>query len=332
MPRYSVIIPVYNRIDEVDDLLASLVEQSEKDFEVIIVEDGSSAPCHEVVNSYASKIDIKYFFKENEGRSIARNYGLERASGDYFIFFDSDCVIPSDYFEKLSKALDTNPLDCFGGPDAAHESFSDTQKAINYSMTSFLTTGGIRGGKMQLEKFTPRTFNMGYSRRVWERVGGFREMFSEDIDMSTRIRNAGFSIGLIRDTFVYHKRRFNMRLFARQVYVFGMSRVTLYLLYPDSLKLVHLLPAMAVIGSCVLVLLAIFAAWWFILPLAAYLLAIFVMAWISTKRLSIALKAVPASILQLGGYGCGFIKAFFLKIILRKGRNIDEEIAIRKGK
>lgn len=332
MPRYSIIIPVYNRVDEVEDLLASLVEQSEKYFETIIVEDGSSVPCREVVDRYSSQIDAKYFYKENEGRSIARNYGLERATGDYFIFFDSDCVIPPDYFKELSKALDANPLDCFGGPDAAHDSFSDTQKAINYSMTSFLTTGGIRGGKVQLEKFTPRTFNMGYSRKVWERVGGFREMFSEDIDMSTRIRKAGFSIGLIREAYVYHKRRVNMRLFARQVYVFGMSRVTLYLLYPESLKLVHLLPAVAVVGSVLLVLLSLLVAWWFILPLVAYLLAIFVMAMISTKSLVIALKAVPASILQLGGYGCGFIKAFFTKIILRRGRNIEEEIAIRKGK
>lgn len=332
MPRFSIIIPVYNRETEVEDLLISLTMQSTNDFEVILVEDGSSQPCRYVAEKYSSVIDIKYFFKENEGRSIARNYGLERAAGDYFIFFDSDCVIPFDYFEKLSAALDANPLDCFGGPDAAHDSFSDTQKAINYSMTSFLTTGGIRGGKVQLEKFTPRTFNMGYSRRVWERVGGFREMFSEDIDMSTRIRQAGFSIGLIREAFVYHKRRVNFRLFARQVYVFGMSRITLYLLYPDSLKLVHMLPAVAVVGAIVLLLLSLLLSWWFILPLVAYLLAIFILALISTKSLSVALKAIPASILQLGGYGCGFIKAFFTKIILRRGRNIDEEIAIRKGK
>lgn len=332
MPRFSVIVPVYNRIEEVDDLLQSLSTQSCKDFEIVIVEDGSSKPCEDTVKRYAEKIDVKYFFKENEGRSIARNYGLERASGDYFIFFDSDCVIPSDYFKILSSSLDNNPVDCFGGPDAAHESFSDTQKAINYSMTSFLTTGGIRGGKVQLEKFVPRTFNMGYSRRVWETVGGFREMFSEDIDMSTRIRQAGFSIGLIRDAYVYHKRRVNMRLFARQVYVFGMSRITLKLLYPDSLKLVHTLPAIFVLGSALLILLSCIVSWWFITPLLAYFIAIFITALISTKSLAIACKALPASIIQLGGYGCGFINAFTRKILLRKGRNIDEEIKIRKGK
>lgn len=332
MPRFSVIVPVYNRIDEVDDLLKSLSEQSCKDFETVIVEDGSSQPCQDVIGKYADKVDVKYFFKENEGRSIARNYGLERATGDYFIFFDSDCVIPPDYFKTLSAALDRNPVDCFGGPDAAHKSFSSTQKAINYSMTSFLTTGGIRGGKVQLEKFVPRTFNMGYSRKVWEKVGGFREMFSEDIDMSTRIRQAGFSIGLIREAFVYHKRRVNMKLFARQVYVFGMSRITLKLLYPDSLKLVHTLPAVFVLGSLMLILLSCLVSWWFITPLLAYFLAIFLTALLSTKSLIIACKALPASIIQLTGYGCGFIKAFTLKILLRRGRDINEEIKIRKGK
>ena len=332
MPRFSVIVPVYNRIDEVDDLLKSLSEQSCKDFEAVIVEDGSSQPCQDVISKYADKVDVKYYYKENEGRSIARNYGLERATGDYFIFFDSDCVIPPDYFKTLSVSLDRNPVDCFGGPDAAHESFSTTQKAINYSMTSFLTTGGIRGGKVQLEKFVPRTFNMGYSRKVWEKVGGFREMFSEDIDMSTRIRQAGFSIGLIREAFVYHKRRVNMKLFARQVYVFGMSRITLKLLYPDSLKLVHTLPAVFVLGSLMLIALACLVSWWFITPLLAYFIAIFLTALVSTKSLIIACKALPASIIQLTGYGCGFIKAFTLKILLRRGRDINEEIKIRKGK
>ena len=333
MPRFSVIVPVYNRIDEVDDLLHSLATQTCRDFEVIIVEDGSTQPCRTVADRYAAQgLDLRYFYKDNEGRSIARNYGLERAAGQYFIFFDSDCVIPPDYFATLSKALNRQPLDCFGGPDAAHDSFTDTQKAINYSMTSFLTTGGIRGGKVSMEKFVPRTFNMGYSRHVYERVGGFHEMFSEDIDMSTRIRQAGFSVGLIRDAFVYHKRRVDLRKFARQVYVFGMSRITLKLLYPGSLKLVHTLPAVAVIGAAILILLAIFVSPWWLLPIGIYLLAILITATISTSSLTIGLKAVPASIIQLGGYGCGFIKAYTQKIILGRGRNVEEEILMRKGK
>lgn len=332
MPKFSIIIPVYNRIEEVDDLLKSLAAQKCKDFEAVIVEDGSTDPCREVVATYSDKIDIKYYFKINEGRSIARNYGMERSTGDYLIFFDSDCVIPPDYFAVLAQYLEKTPVDCFGGPDAAHESFSNTQKAINYSMTSFLTTGGIRGGKVQLEKFTPRTFNMGFSRRVYDKVGGFREMFSEDIDMSTRIRKAGFSIALIRAAYVYHKRRLNMKLFARQVYVFGMSRITLKLLYPESLKVVHLLPAAFVIGSLALILLSIFVSWWFVMPLLVYLGAVFVSALFSTKSLDIALKSLPASIIQLGGYGVGFIRAYMTKIILRRGRDINQEIAMRKGK
>lgn len=330
---FSIIVPVYNRIDEVRDLLDSLLAQTKKNFEVILVEDGSSQPCDNVANEALAKgLDVKYYYKDNEGRSIARNYGMERASGDYFVFFDSDCVIPPTYFETLDKQLGERPYDCFGGPDAAHSSFSDTQKAINYTMTSFLTTGGIRGGKVSLEKFTPRTFNMGFSRFVFEKVGGFREMFSEDIDMSTRIRLAGYSIGLYTEVPVWHKRRIDWRKFWRQVHIFGMSRITLKLLYPDSLKLVHTLPAVAVIGFVLLVVLGIAVSLWFFAPLIAYFLAIFVCALIATKSLKIATYAVPAAIIQLGGYGIGFIQAYFTKILLGRGRDEAQEVALRKGK
>lgn len=330
--KFSIIVPVYNRIDEVADLLESLSRQTVNNFELVLVEDGSTQPCEEVVKLYEDKFPIQYYYKDNEGRSIARNYGMERASGDYFIFFDSDCVVPEDYFEKLEKQYEAKPVDCFGGPDAAHDSFSTTQKAINYSMTSFLTTGGIRGGKISLEKFTPRTFNMGFARKVYEKVGGFREMFSEDIDMSMRIRNAGFLISLYPDQYVYHKRRVDFKKFFRQVYVFGMSRITLKLLYPGSMKAVHFLPALFVLGSITLIVLSVFVSPYWILPLVAYLLAIFVAALCSTKSFVIALKAVPASVIQLTGYGLGFIKAYVTKIIFRRGRNVEEEILIRKGK
>lgn len=332
MAYFSVIVPVYNRRDEVRDLLASLAAQSVNDFEVIIVEDGSTDSCGDIVEEYSDRLDAHYYFKDNEGRSIARNYGIERAKGEYFIFFDSDCVIPENYFATLSAALEAHYVPCFGGPDAAHSSFTDVQKAINFSMTAFLTTGGIRGGKVQMEKFVPRSFNMGYSRRVWETVGGFREMFSEDIDMSTRIRKAGFDIRLIREAFVYHKRRVDLQKFARQTYVFGMSRITLKLLYPDSMKLVHTLPAVFVIGVVTLVLLALLWHWWAILPLVAYVLALWITALCSTRSLKIASLAIVTSFIQLGSYGVGFIKAFVWKILLGHGRNIEEEIAIRKGK
>ena len=332
MKKFSVIIPVYNRPDEINELPDSLSRQSYSDFEVIIVEDGSTLPCHEIVDRYAGRLDIRYIYKDNEGRSIARNAGIEASDGDYLVFFDSDCVIPPQYFESLNKYLTASPADCYGGPDAAHDSFSDTQKAINYAMTSFLTTGGIRGGKIQLEKFVPRTFNTGFSRKVYDHVGGFREMFSEDIDMSTRIKQAGFSIALIREAFVYHKRRVNFRKFLRQVYVFGMSRITLRLLYPDSLKLVHTLPALFVAGCVVLVTLGCTVSPWFLTPIGAYIVLLFADALVSTRSLKIAAMAIPAAFIQLWGYGCGFIKAFVLKILLGHGRNIDEEIRLRKGK
>ncbi len=326
---FSIIVPVYNRPDEIADLLESLAVQTDKGFETVIVEDGSTVDCKSQCEAFKEKARVKYYYKDNEGRSIARNYGMDRADGDYFIFVDSDCVLPPDYIEIVRSSLKNNPVDCYGGPDAAHESFSDTQKAINYAMTSFLTTGGIRGGKVSMEKFTPRTFNMGYSREVYDKVGGFREMFSEDIDMSTRIRLAGFSITLFPDAAVYHKRRVDFKKFWKQVHVFGMSRITLQLLYPGSMKLVHWLPAVFTIGSVLLILLAIFWKWWMILPLVAYILALWIWGIISTRSLKIGTMGVGAALVQLTGYGSGFIRAYVWKILFRHGRDIDEEIRRR---
>ncbi|MBQ5724271.1 MAG: glycosyltransferase [Muribaculaceae bacterium] len=330
-PYFSIIVPVYNRIDEVSDLLESLTHQSDNDFEIVLVEDGSTEPCKAVADQYADRLNLQYYHKSNEGRSIARNYGIVRANGDYFVFVDSDCVLPPDYIEQLHLSLRNDYSDCFGGPDAAHESFTDIQKAINYSMTSFLTTGGIRGGKVQLEKFVPRTFNMGFSRKVYEKVGGFREMFSEDIDMSTRIRLAGFSIKLFRNVSVYHKRRVDFKKFWRQVHVFGMSRITLKLLYPGSMKAVHTLPALFVIFSIIMVLGTIWCRW-SIVPLAFYLLCVWIAGIISTRSLKIGSIGVITSLIQLFGYGTGFIKAYVWKILLGHGRNEAEEIEMRRGK
>ena len=204
-PYFSIIIPVYNRPDEVRELLESLVGQTCKDFELLLVEDGSTRRCDEVAGEYSDRLTIRYFYKENSGRSLTRNYGMERAEGRYLVFFDSDCIIPPSYFETVRRRLEEAYVDCYGGPDAAHRSFSRLQKAINYAMTSFFTTGGIRGGKGSMEKFTPRTFNMGFSKEVYDRVGGFADMFGEDIDLSLRIRDAGFTTALFRDAYVYHK-------------------------------------------------------------------------------------------------------------------------------
>lgn len=326
---FSIIVPVYNRREEVADLLRSLEAQTDRGFEIILVEDGSTQPALPDGKG-PEGLRLKYFRKKNEGRSIARNHGIAGADGDYFIFVDSDCILPPDYIRELRRSLSENPVDCFGGPDAAHESFTDTQKAINYSMTAFLTTGGIRGGKRSMEKFTPRTFNMGFSREVFEKVGGFREMFSEDIDMSTRIRNAGFSIALFPDVYVYHKRRVDMKKFWKQVHVFGMSRITLELLYPGSMKLVHWLPAVFTVGAIVLVIGSFFCKW-LLIPLLVYLLALWIGGIVATRSLKIGTLGVGAAMVQLTGYGTGFIKAYVQKIIMGKGRDIEREVEIRKG-
>lgn len=329
--KFSIIVPVYNRPDEIDDLLKSLAQQTDRGFETVIVEDGSTVACRPQCEAYADSVEIHYYYKDNEGRSIARNYGMDRADGDYFVFVDSDCILPPDYIASLRRELEHTGADCFGGPDAAHESFTDTQKAINFAMTAFLTTGGIRGGKVQMEKFVPRTFNMGFSKEVYREVGGFREMFSEDIDMSTRIRLAGYAPQLFREVRVFHKRRGNLAKFWRQVHVFGMSRITLQLLYPGSMKLVHWLPALAVIGALALIVGSFFCRW-LLIPLALYIIAVWICGIAATKSLRIGTLCVPAAAVQICGYGTGFIRAYVWKILLRHGRDEQQEIMLRKGK
>ena len=325
MPYFSVIIPVYNRPDEVRELLESLSKQTLKDFEVLLIEDGSVNRCDTVAQEFDKDLNICYFYKENSGRSLTRNYGMERASGEYLIFFDSDCIIPERYFEIVKARLEEDYVDCFGGPDAAHTSFSNLQKAISYSMTSFFTTGGIRGGKKGIEKFTPRTFNMGFSKEVYKRVGGFKDMFGEDIDLSLRIQKAGFHTVLIRDAFVYHKRRVSFRSFYRQVSVFGRARVDLYLLHPESLKIVHLLPAAFVLGSLILILLSFFCIW-ALLPLIVYFLALFFESLVCNHSLRIAGLSVLTSIIQLGGYGIGFLSAFIKKVVFRQTGDLNADL------
>lgn len=316
--KYSVIVPVFNRPDEVAELLESLTVQSFTDFEVIIVEDGSKEPCETVCKQYEKQLDIKYFMKENSGPGQSRNYGAARSEGEYLLILDSDVVLPAGYIAAIDEELQREPADAFGGPDRAHESFTDTQKAISYSMTSFFTTGGIRGGKKKLDKFYPRSFNMGIRRDVYARLGGFSKMrFGEDIDFSIRIFKAGCSCRLFPEAWVWHKRRTDFRKFFRQVYNSGIARINLYKKYPESLKAVHLLPMLFAVGVLSLVLLSVvLCSLWPLSLVLLYAVMIFGDALRVSRRLKVAALAVVAAFTQLMGYGFGFLNAWWKRCML----------------
>lgn len=358
--KYSIVVPVYNRPDEVDELLSSLTRQSMKDFEVIIVEDGSQTPCEDVCQNYAGQLDLHYYNKENSGPGQSRNYGVARAQGDYVLILDSDVVLPDDYVRAVDMELRRQPCDAFGGPDRAHTSFTDTQKAISYSMTSFFTTGGIRGGKKKLDKFYPRSFNMGIRREVYQELGGFSRMrFGEDIDFSYRIVEAGYQTRLFPQAWVYHKRRTDFRKFWRQVYNSGIARINLEKRHPGSMKLVHLLPMVFTVGVIVLVLaclfglgyalfcfiasqnpanattnelvvgttLGLFIATLALMPLVLYGGLIFIDSSMTNHSAKIGLLSIRAAFVQLMGYGCGFLEAWWKRCV----RGMDEFQAYEKN-
>lgn len=317
--RYSIIIPVFNRPDEVDELLESLTRQTYTDFETIVVEDGSSIPCKEIVEKYRGPLDVHYYDKPNSGPGQTRNYGAERSSGAFLIILDSDCILPEGYLAAVEEELRRQPVDAFGGPDRAHDSFTDIQKAINYSMTSFFTTGGIRGGKKKMDKFYPRSFNMGVRREAYQALGGFSKMrFGEDIDLSIRIFKGGYSCRLFPDAWVYHKRRTDLKKFFRQVHNSGIARINLYKKYPESLKLVHLLPAAFSLGTALLLLGTPFCLY-SLTPLAAYAVLVCADSAIRNRSLRIGAYSVAAAFIQLIGYGTGFWRAWWSRCVLGKG-------------
>ncbi len=317
--RYSLIIPVYNRPDEVDELLESLTRQHFQDFEVLVVEDGSSVPCESVVDRYATSLDIHYLKKANSGPGQTRNFGAERSRGEYLLILDSDCVLPPNYLDAIEAELQKEPADAFGGPDRAHESFTRVQKAINYAMTSFFTTGGIRGGKKKMDKFYPRSFNMGIRREIYQDLGGFSKMrFGEDIDFSIRIFKAGYRCRLFPDAWVWHKRRTDWRKFFKQVYNSGIARINLYKKYPESLKLVHILPAVFTLGVCAILLLSLVCPWSLLL-LFVFVLVILIDASLQNKSLFIGVLSVIAAFIQLIGYGTGFLSAWWKRCVCKEG-------------
>ncbi|MDI6033631.1 glycosyltransferase [Flavobacterium sp. LB2P84] len=318
---FSLIIPVYNRPDEVDELLESLSQSDyNQQFEVVIIEDGSSLRCDDVVRKYEGKLHMSYHYKENSGPGDSRNYGMRKAKGDYFIIFDSDCIIPKEYLSEVDKALKQNYVDCFGGPDKALDSFSDIQKAINFAMTSFLTTGGIRGGSEKIDKFQPRSFNMGLSRKAFEASKGFGNIHpGEDPDLSIRLWNLGFETKLFANAFVYHKRRIDWGKFSIQVNKFGKARPILNSWYPKYNKLTFFFPSVFIIGFFTSFLLMLFFNFDLLLQLYfVYFLVLFLVSSYQNKSLKIGYLSLIAVWKQFYGYGTGFIKSFYKIIILKQ--------------
>ncbi len=324
--RFSFVIPVYNRPEEASELLESLAgQQCDGGFEAIVVEDGSATPCQEAVERLAGRLSVTYVAQANSGPAEARNHGVRKASGEYLIFLDSDCVVPPGYLEAVERELSGCPCDAFGGPDRAGEGFTPVQKAINYSMTSFLTTGGIRGGRRRLDRFYPRSFNMGVSRELYSRLGGFSNMrFGEDIDLSLRIFKSGASCRLFPEAWVWHKRRTDFVKFFRQVHNSGMARINLSKRHPGSLRKVHTLPAVFTLGCALLVVGTVaglpFCLYSLVLlaPLALYALLVAAHATCLNRSLRVGLLSVVASYIQLTGYGTGFLRAWWRQSVRHK--------------
>ncbi len=315
---YSVIVPVYNRPDEVKELLESLTHQTYKKFEVLIIEDGSQNTCRHIAEAFTSKLDIRYYYKENSGQGFSRNYGFERAKGDYFIVFDSDCIIPRHYFSTVENYLNKSPVDAFGGPDRAHPSFTLLQKAISYSMTSPFTTGGIRGNKRHAGTFHPRSFNMGISREVFEQTGGYKiTRMGEDIEFSIRILEAGFKSALIPDAYVYHKRRTSLSQFFKQLHFFGRARINIGRFYPSEIKAIHLLPSLFTLAFLFYLSTFFWNLELFVLftgILFSFLLLIVIDSTFKSRNFAVGMLSAVTSVVQITAYGAGFLSELRKKV------------------
>ncbi|MDO1500254.1 glycosyltransferase [Winogradskyella maritima] len=307
---YSFVIPVYNRPNEVFELLESFQNlEGNFDYEIVIIEDGSAEKSDAIIAKFP-ELNVSYFFKENSGPGDSRNYGMAHAKGNYFIILDSDVLLPPQYLKTVDDFLSQNFVHCFGGPDAAHPSFSNLQKAINFAMTSFLTTGGIRGGTQQLEKFQPRSFNMGLSKEAFETTKGFGKIHpGEDPDLTLRLWALGYKTALIENAFVYHKRRISWSKFKTQVHKFGMTRPILNHWHPSSKKLIFWLPTCFILGFFISILLLVFGFKWPLLVYAFYSLVVLLTAFFKTKSILIALQSTIAVFIMFYGYGIGFLKS-----------------------
>lgn len=326
--NFSFIVPVYNRPQEIRELLESMVAlEGDIPFEVVIVEDGSQQDAGRVIEDFRKVLTIRYLVKENSGPGPSRNYGMARAAGNYFIILDSDCLLPPHYLGCVKRTLEKDYTDCFGGPDKAHHAFSAIQKAIDFSMTSFWTTGGIRGGRGASGDFEPRSFNMGLSAAAFAASGGFGNIHpGEDPDLSIRLRQLGYRLALIPDAFVYHKRRISYSAFFRQVRKFGLVRPILTHWHPESARITYWLPSLFILGAIIALILGVFGSGWIrVLPALGYLmyfLCLFVAAWYRTGGPVVAAMAVLAAVLQFTAYGTGFLKSTIL--VTFSGRKPNE--------
>jgi glycosyltransferase involved in cell wall biosynthesis len=306
---YSVIIPVFNRPQEVRELLQSLTQQSYKQFEVLIIEDGSTKTCEDVVGEYINQLDLHYYFKENSGQGFSRNFGFKLAKGDYLVVFDSDCLVPEHYFQAVTNFLQKNKIDFWGGPDKAHPEFSDIQKAINFSMTSVLTTGGIRGREKHMGTYHPRSFNMGISREAFESSGGYKiTRMGEDIEFSVRLGKLGFTSAFIKEAYVFHKRRTSLSEFFKQLRFFGRARINIGRFYPDEVKPVHWLPLAFLTGLLISILLLLMGISW--LPAGVYMVyafSLFLSGLLREKNIKVAFLGTLAAYIQLTAYALGFL-------------------------
>lgn len=319
---FSLIIPLYNRPQEIQELLETLCLQTYTHFEVLVIEDGSVDKAETIVNSFKDKLGVHYFFKPNEGQGFTRNFGFEHAKGDYFVIFDSDCLIPVHYLATAKEAIEQQQLDAYGGPDKEHSSFTPIQKAISYSMTSLLTTGGIRGKKNHVGVFHPRSFNMGLSRKVYEQIGGFIiTRMGEDLEYSMRMIKAGFKTGLIPEAYVYHKRRTSFSQFYKQLHFFGRARINIYRFYKEELKLVHFMPLSFFLFCCLTVLSLLFTCNqcnWLLDLFLFYITCNFLLATYLNKSLKVGLLSIVAVCIQLNAYAIGFIQEGYRYLVLNQ--------------
>lgn len=322
--HYSFIIPVFNRPDEIEELLQSFKAlEGHIPFEIVIVEDGSSNDCKSVIEAFTNDLNISYFYKSNSGPGDSRNFGMSKAKGNYFIILDSDCLLPSFYLNTVHDELSNDYVDCFGGPDAADASFTNVQKAINFAMTSMLTTGGIRGAKSKTKKFQPRSFNMGISKAAFEASKGFGYIHpGEDPDLSIRLNKLGYKTKLLSKAFVYHKRRISWSKFYKQVHKFGLVRPILNLWHPKSERFIYWLPTLFSFGAIASLILAFFGFFQLLYIYMFYILIAFVMALFQTKSMAIAIQAIFAILIQFFGYGYGFLKSTFAIKVLHKDPEI----------